>query len=454
LRTINAGGGYANLVLSELLRDTALAARDTAFVTDLVNTTCRLQGTLDAVIAAAAGRPVNKLESAVRDVLRLGAAQLWLGVPAHAAVSETVTLARSAVGARVSGLVNAIMRRIYERTTAQWLDLLTAGLDELSALALRYAHPKWIVEVFAGLVPASELPALLEADNTPATPVLAIRPGLIGRATLLDSAGGQPTPYSPFGIIRPGNPATLPELRAGLVGVQDEGSQLVTLAAIRALRAVTATDTDELTPLVSSALPAPPVIAPWLDMCAGPGGKAALLAGLALEWNTRLLASEVQPHRAQLVAQALRAYTSHNHLVITADARNAPWQADTFALTLVDAPCSGLGALRRRPDARWRRTPESVDELRALQRALLDSAIRATAPGGVIAWITCSPHPLETAAIVYEAVADAPLTILDAPALLPEVPDAAAATDPRFVQLWPHRHGTDAMFLALARKGY
>jgi 16S rRNA (cytosine967-C5)-methyltransferase len=433
LRRVSAEAGYANLVVADVLRETGLTGKDAAAVTDMVSAACRWQGTLDRIIAAAAGRELSTLQPAVVDVLRLGAV-LWAeSTPAHAVVSEMVTLARNAIGERVSGLVNAVMRRVVGKPIPEWLAELSAGMDMLDALSVRHAHPRWIVAVFAELLPANELEAALNADNIPPVPTLVARPGLIARDALLAAGGGAPTAYSPYGVTRPGNPAELSPVRIGWAGVQDEGSQLVTLAAVRAATAY-------------------PVSGPWLDMCAGPGGKAALLSGLAAEQGRTLLANELQPHRARLVAQALRGYPGGTHLVVTADARTAPWRESSFALTVADAPCSGLGALRRRPDSRWRREPKSISELSELQRDLMESAVRATAPGGVVAWITCSPHPDETAAIVNHAAAIHGLTLLDAPSFLPEVPDAAAASDSRFVQLWPHRHGTDAMFLALAVK--
>ena len=184
---------------------------------------------------------------------------------------------------------------------------------------------------------------------------------------------------------------------------------------------------------------------PWLDLCAGPGGKSALLRGLS---PTFLLAAELQPHRAGLVAQNLRGYPAQGHQVIAADGTRPAW-SQGFALTVADVPCSGLGALRRRPESRWRRTPQTVADLTGLQEKLLTTAISSTKIGGVIAYITCSPHPSETVEIVATA---RDVEILDAPALLPQVPEAAHRIDPRFIQLWPHLHGTDAMFCALLRR--
>ena len=188
----------------------------------------------------------------------------------------------------------------------------------------------------------------------------------------------------------------------------------------------------------------------WLDLCAGPGGKAALLAALADQQGARLLANELQPHRAILVAQALRATGGE---VVVGDGTRPPWAADAFDRVLVDAPCSGLGALRRRPESRWRRRPEDVEDLVPLQRALLDSAIDSVRPGGVVLYATCSPVVAETAGVVQDVLAGrSDVRLEDALPLVPEADDAASAHLDGAVQLWPHRHDTDAMFLALLRR--
>jgi 16S rRNA (cytosine967-C5)-methyltransferase len=288
------------------------------------------------------------------------------------------------------------------------------------AEALIAKHPQWIIDAFADVLPPAERDAALGADNAAPTTHLVVRPGLADVGEL----GGTPLRWSPFGAVADGNPSALRAVREGRAGVQDEGSQLVAWALAR----VDAPAGD------------------WLDLCAGPGGKAALLAGLARDKGERLLASELQPHRAGLVAKALAAYPEPAPVVIVADGTRAAWPANSFARVMLDAPCTGLGALRRRPEARWRRQPSDLDALVPLQHALLRSAIAAARPGGVIAYTTCSPHRRETVEVV-EAATD--VTVINAATVLPEVPDAARGP---YLQLWPHRHGTDAMFLALLRR--
>jgi len=424
MRRITAEGGYANLVLGEVTA--GLDKRDAGFVIELVSGTCRMQGSYDAVIEQAAGRKLSTLQPAVVNVLRLACHQLFaMRVPDHAAVGSSVDLAGACVGERVTGLVNAIVRRLAARDLGAWFDELSDGLAPREVLALRHGHPAWVADAFADALVSGddELERLLAADNEPPVPMLVVRPGLAGVDDLV-RAGGVPARWSPWGASRPGNPAEVPEVVDGRAGVQDEGSQLVIEAATRA------NSPD----------------GPWLDLCAGPGGKSALLRGLA---PGLLVSSEVQPHRAGLVAKALRAFPRTGHQVLVADATAPAWRPSAFGLVVADVPCTGLGALRRRPESRWRRDPASLAELTALQRRILDTAIASVARGGLVAYITCSPHPDETVGIVRQASG---VEIEDAPALLPEVPDAASRLDERCIQLWPHLHGTDAMFCALLRR--
>jgi 16S rRNA (cytosine967-C5)-methyltransferase len=223
--------------------------------------------------------------------------------------------------------------------------------------------------------------------------------------------------------LESGSPTSLAPVRENRAGVQDEGSQLVALA----LAAVPVEGRDER----------------WLDMCAGPGGKAALLGALAAGRGARLVAAELQPHRARLVARAV----GTTALTVVADGVTPAWAAGAFDRVLVDAPCSGLGALRRRPEARWRRRPSDVEQLHQLQVSLLRKAIQAVRPGGVVAYVTCSPHLRETRDVVQE-VLGADVDRVDARPFLPRVDGLGDGPD---VQLWPHRHGTDAMHLTLLR---
>ena len=421
LRAVADADAYANLELSRLLRERRLTGRDAALATELVGGTLRLRGAYDAVIDQLVDRP---LDEPVRDALRMGAHQvLSMRVPAHAAVATTVELVKKRIGHRPSGLVNAVLRRMAGRTFDEWL--ADRPLPE------RFSHPAWVVsELERALQRPDELEALLRADNERPGVTLVARPGLATRGEL----GGRPLDISPYAVaLESGDPGALAAVREGRAGVQDAGSQLVAVLAARA----DADGRDEH----------------WLDVCAGPGGKAALLAALAAERGARLLANERQPHRARLVAQAVGASADGVRGVVVADGTRRAWDESSVDRVLVDAPCSGLGALRRRPESRWRRRASDLDDLVPLQVSLLDSAVGAARYGGVIVYATCSPVVAETAGVVTEILARRPDVALEpAVDLLEGVTDAESAHLPGAVQLWPHRHGTDAMFISVLRK--
>ena len=444
LRAVTERDAYANLVLPGLLRERGLDGRDAALATELAYGTVRAQGTLDDIIAACSSRSPAALDPGVLDVLRLGAYQLLrTRIPSHAAVSATVDLARATGSGRASGLVNAVLRRVSERDWNAWCDRIAVDQTPLARLAARNAHPLWIAEAFgtslaAGGAPPDEIEAALAADDTrPATHLVA-RPGRIDRDELVAEApGAQPGPYSPYAVrMDGGEPGALAAIRDGRAGVQDEGSQLCALAMVSA----------PIAPRGAGAHDPDPDREVWLDMCAGPGGKAALLAALAAERGATLLANELREHRAQLVRQAVAYW---NVPVTVGDAAAIEAQADGYDRVLLDAPCTGLGALRRRPESRWRRQPGDVPELAALQSRLLDQAARLVRPGGVIAYVTCSPHLAETRDIVDAGAQRLDLEFVDARPGFPGVPELGAGPT---VQLWPHRHGTDAMFCALLRR--
>ena len=431
LRAVSASGAYANLALPALLRRRRLVERDAAFATELAYGTVRAQGTLDAILGACLTQSTAELDPEVLDLLRLGAYQLLrTRVPAHAAVSSTVELARATGNVRVSGLVNAVLRKVTARDWNDWTKALHPD-DDLAQLAARYAHPRWIAEAFAVALAerGDELEAALAADDTRPQTHLVARPGRITAAELLEQAGPSAArgPYSPLSVsMHGGDPATLAAVRDGRAGVQDEGSQLCALAF--------------------AAAPLEGPDAHWLDLCAGPGGKAALLAGLAATAGATLRANELHPHRAELVRQATAFW---NVEVSVGDAAAVTAPGPGYDRVLVDAPCTGLGALRRRPEARWRRQATDVAPLVELQTRLLTTAIALTRPGGLITYVVCSPQVDETAGVVRIALAQGGVELLDARALFPDVADLG---DGPTVQLWPHRHGTDAMFTAILRK--
>ncbi|WP_231447408.1 RsmB/NOP family class I SAM-dependent RNA methyltransferase [Brevibacterium zhoupengii] len=425
---------YANLLLPAKLARTHMDAQDAAFTTELTYGALRQQEFYDAIIARAANRSIDSIDAEPLAGMRLGAHQiLSMRVPDHAALSETVAVIKTNAP-KTAGFVNAVLRRISEVDRAEWLRRVTAGATTVGEQAIEYSHPEWIVRAMTQALKghgrqASELEALLEADNAAAKVSVSALPGLVDRGEL----PGAPTEFSPIGVtLETAVPKNVDAVATGRARVQDEGSALVALA------------------LAQVEAPA----GTWADLCAGPGGKAAVLAAIAKQHDTALDAFDSSEHRVELVRSSTQALD--NVTTRVQDARDA---TGPYAKVLVDVPCSGLGALRRRPEARYRRRPEDINALAGLQRELLRAALDACAPGGVVAYSTCSPHYAETVLVVDDVLRNTDVEILDAPAVLAEVTGAdsegfasVSRGAGRYAQLWPHVHNTDGMFLALMRK--
>ena len=448
LRAVETREAFANLELPAALRRARISGRDAAFATELAYGTVRMQGLYDRVITLAADRPVDRIDAPVRDVMRLGVHQLLgMRVPAHAAVSATVALAREHVSQGAGGFVNAVLRRVSEHDRSAWVARVTEGLTEpVERLAAEHSHPAWVVRalrasLLAGGIPGSELPDLLAAHNTPGPLTLAARPNLVDEETLRQT-GAEPSPLARTAWVLPhGDPGRLEAVRDGGAAVQDAGSQLLTLA------------------LTDAPLEGPDER--WLDLCAGPGGKAGLLAAVAADRGATLRANEVSPHRAELVRHTLVAAVRAGARVevTVGDGREVGQEEPgRYDRVLVDAPCTGLGALRRRPEARWRRSPHDLTTLGPLQRDLLSAALDATRAGGLVAYATCSPHLAETQLVVRDTLKGREdVELVDVRPLLrdrdgAQVPGAGGTDAEPWAQLWPHRHGTDGMFVALLRR--
>lgn len=428
LRAVSERDSYANLALPALLRERGIEGRDAAFATELTYGACRTRGLLDAVIAAAAGRPPERIDPVLLDLLRLGTYQLLrTRVEPHAAVSTTVEQAGIEFDSARAGFVNGVLRTISRSTEAEWMEQLAppAATDPVGHAAFLHAHPRWIGQAFTDALGAraGELDALLTSDDERPVVHLAARPTALTAAELAAQADGTVGRYSPYAVYLPGgDPGQLAAVRDGAAQVQDEGSQLVA-------RALTLAELDG------------PDNGRWLDLCAGPGGKTALLAAIGAASGARVTAVEPAPRRADLVEENTRGLDVDVRRV---DGRESGLEPG-FDRVLVDAPCTGLGALRRRPEARWRRQPGDVPGLAKLQRELLAAAIKLTRPGGVVLYATCSPHLAETVGVVADAVRRHPVTQLDTRELFAPADDLG---DGPHIQLWPHRHGTDAMFSA------
>lgn len=451
LQAVTDDDAYANLVLPSRIRRNKLDRQDAAFATELTYGTLRTSGTYDAILAKCVDRPIAQLDKSVLDALRLGAHQLLnMRVPAHAALDTTVALVRSQIGAGPSGLVNAVLRKVSQKSLDEWLDALAPGESD-NDLSVRYAHPTWILRAikqslaYHGRNP-EDFPQVLAANNIAPELNLIALPGIGELEPVLEYGATASTLAPDAAVFAGGDAGRIPGVTEGTVRVQDIGSQLTA----RALVCARTVQSDET----------------WLDISAGPGGKAAVLASLAANHGAKLTANDVSEHRTKLVQQALRVVDEDVWTTSVAggvEMGNDPNNAQRFDRILLDAPCTGLGALRRRPEARWRRTPQDLAALTKLQAQLLDAAVKMLKPGGLLAYVTCSPHIAETALQVTDVIKRNPnVQLLDSASAMQQgalANDGESAlardtmtsgeTESNMTQLWPDLHKTDAMFFAL-----
>ena len=425
LKEVNRSDGYSNLLLPQALTASNFEQRDKGFATELLYGTLRMQGRHDYIATQVSDRPWSEVDSGIVDVVRLGAHQLFeMRVPSHAAVSATVELARKVLGESKASFVNALLRKMSAQSLDQWLAPVQFISDPVERLSIMYSHPEWIVSAYFDLLrDFTEVESLLSANNLAATPTIVWWPGKSSAEELI-SLGAQPTKYSDYGMKIDGAPSTLEAIRHRRAGVQDEGSQLVVQIFAKVI-----SNKDD-----------------WLDLCAGPGGKAALLSSLAKESGKKFTANEISAPRAKLVEQVIGGAR-----LLVGDGRDIAILGEKYGAILADVPCTGLGALRRRPEVRWRRTVADLRELTQLQRELSDAAISVLEDGGFFGYATCSPHLAETSIAVSDILRKhSELELVDLQPYLPA--ELTFAMRDKSLSLWTHRHETDAMFLAVFRK--
>lgn len=439
LKAIEERDAYANLVLDDVLRRFPLEGRDRALATELVYGVARRQGTLDWAIELASSRPLAQMDPWVRGILREAAYQvLYLDkVPPSAAVNEAVELAKNYSHAGTAKFVNGVLRGLLRKLPD--LPYPAPEDDIVRHLALRHSHPEWLVKGWVERYGPAEAAALMEAYN--AQPPVTVRVNRLKGSReqlrqLLEREGVQaaPTRWSPDGLTITGltSVAGLSRLQAfqtGWLTVQDESSMLVA-----------------------------PVLAPQpgetvLEVAAAPGGKSTHLAEL-MDNRGKVIALDIHPHKLKLIKDNTRRLGTTIVAPVQGDAREVDKLLhEQVDRVLVDAPCSGLGVLGRRPDARWRKTPEDPPQLAVLQREILEAAARVLKPGGVLVYSTCTIDPRENQGVVAAFLADHPE--FEADDLWPYLP-VGLWREPTMplgcIQLLPHRHKTDGFFIARLEK--
>ena len=425
---VNRNGAYANLRLPELLSDSNLELRDRAFATELGYGTLRMQGKHDYAISQKADRPITELDEKIVDLLRIGIHQIFeMRVPIHAAVGETVEVARAVAGESKASYVNALLRSISADLSLYEEVKNDTKLTSIDKLAVLYSHPIWIINAYFDQLKNWEaVEELLRINNVPVSPHIVAWPGKSSVEEIV-ATGGEKLPIGTYSVLSNALPNDYPAIKDKRAGIQDMGSQLVAEIFFA---------TKSNAPLK------------WLDLCAGPGGKAALLHNLLSTRNAgdTFLANEPTPHRADLVARVVP-----KSKVVSLDGRDFNSFGEKFDRILIDAPCSGLGALRRRPEARWRRSLNDLKELLPLQRDLIDSAYKMLNPDGIIGFATCSPLLSETKSQILDAkYRHKDLQLLDIANFSPA--GTTGVNTDGSLQLWTHLDGSDSMFMALLQK--
>ena len=426
LQRVFEDGAWADRALRGEAERLALDARDLALATQLAYGAVQRRATLDYVIEALSGRPLARLEPAVIAALRLGIFQLvYLDrVPDHAAVGESVELAK-AESRGGSGLVNAVLRR-----AAREAEALVGALpdDTPEAAALRHSHPEWIARLWWEAFGGETARLLMAADNQPAENAL--------RANTLRTSGAElaarlpvashPAPDLPEGLVleEPYDAHGAPEWEAGLFMPQSRAA--MTVARVLAPR------------------PGERV----LDLCASPGGKTTHLAAL-MEDRGEVVAVEHHRGRAAALERTARRMGATCVRVRTADAIE-PQEPGIYDRVLVDPPCSDLGTLASRPDARWRKTADQPARLARTQDAILRAGAAALAPGGTLVYSTCTISPAENERLIDAFLADG--QEFEADDLRREVPVWQHPSVPSYLQTLPHRDGTEGFFIARLRR--
>jgi 16S rRNA (cytosine967-C5)-methyltransferase len=437
LRDVNAGRADLPAALASV-RPTLQDERDRALATDLVTGTLRWQRQLDYLIEHFAKRSVTKLDFEVLQILRLGAYQLLHldRVPAAAAVNDAVAMTRRARKTSAAGLVNAVLRALSRTSHRLPLPLRPPEGDPLPYLEVSLSHPRWLANRWLDRYGFDAAEAWEQFNNTVAPLTIRVNRLKIDRDALVGALAEhgvtvEPARFAPDGlIVTSGNPLRTPLAGTGQFVFQDEASQLVAL------------------------LGAPEPGMKVLDTCASPGGKTTAMAAMAGD-RAEIVATDVRNARVQLLRETVRASGAHNIRVLQADLEAGLPFAAEFDLVFVDAPCSGLGTVRRDPDIRWRRTEPDLAPLANAQSNMIRNAAGAVRPGGRLVYSTCSSEPEENERVVTGFLAAnrsfAPIDLrADKPAYF-------EALDPVLdeggvLRTTPHEHGLDAFYGAVLRR--
>lgn len=414
-------GAWSDGYLRNSIRRAELNSRDAALATKLTFGVLQNRILLDWHLSRLSSTPIDKMEPAVRDNLRLGLYQMSMldRIPPHAAVNEAVKLTKRYVkNPKAASFVNAILRS-FERE-------MKNGLPQPKDLYVRYSHPEWLVKEFAKALPADELEALLIADNDQPPTQAQVNTLLTTSDELLEelkSYGVNASAHSwlpnCLELEDLGNLEHLKAFQEGKFYIQDAAAKLSVLAAN----------------------PKPEMKV--LDVCAAPGGKSFATA-IAMENHGSIISCDLHPHKIRLISESAEQLGLTIIKAMEKDGRKfEPKWENQFDLVIVDAPCSGLGVIRKKPDIRYK-DPAPLARLPQIQREILQNASKYVRPGGILLYSTCTVLQRENEAVVYDFLQQQPDFSLTAFTL----PNPIGTIDSGMITLWPHRHHTDGFFIA------
>lgn len=438
LTKVAGSGAYSNLQLNRALQDSGLSRPDAALATELVYGTIGRQATLDHWLNRFVAKGVGKLQPWVHQLLRMSAYQLLYldRVPSHAAVNEAVVIAKRRGHAGVSGMVNGVLRNM-DRSRAELTPSAIQLDDPVATIALRHSYPEWLVRRWVDTYGIDITEAICEAGNMPPHASIRVNPLQGSREELLaelKAAGveAESSSLAPSGLVvqSGGNLADMEGFRDGRWSLQDESSMLVAEVA------------------------APKPGMKVLDCCAAPGGKSAHMAEL-MQGKGKVWANDLHAHKRELIVQQTERLGLRNVEAVIGDAATLPerFAPGSMDVVLLDAPCSGFGVIRRKPEIKWTKTPGDIEEISAVQRRLLNAVSGLVKPGGALVYSTCTIERNENEHQVEAFLQEHPEFQLDAswPAELLATLDRAGLLGPSFdgqLQLLPQHFGSDGFYIA------
>lgn len=427
-------GAYTDVALDRVLQKANLSDIDRRLVTELLYGSVRRQRTLDFLIDQLAKKKSHQQPSELRTILHIGLYQLRYQerIPASAAVNTTVELAKDNGFAGLTGFVNGLLRQ-YIRLREASPDFPELPENPVERLGILYSFPDWIVQVWLEQLGLSETEKLCEWMNQTPTIDLRVNPlrsSVAEVETALKSAGilARPIPNLPQALRLIGNTGPiqkLPGFNDGWWAVQDASAQLVS---------------HLLDPQPGEVI---------IDACAAPGGKTTHIAELIKD-EGKVWAGDRTSSRLRKLKENAQRLNLHSIEAFTGDSRNLPQFYNTADRVLLDAPCSGLGTLHRHADARWRQTPESVQELSTLQKELISHTSKFVKMGGVLVYATCTLHPAENEGVITAFLAENADWQIEPPT--PDSPYSSYTTNQGWLKLWPHNQGMDGFFMVRLRK--